>query len=87
MSQINPYAERFAQTIQQECLDHFVVLGADHLEYLVSEFVKHFNEERPHQSLGNVPLIKPPGDPPSEGMIVCKQRLGGLLRHYYRQAA
>ena len=26
----NPYVERFIQTIQQECLDHFVIIGQQH---------------------------------------------------------
>jgi len=25
--------------------------------------------------------------PPDEGAIQCRMRLGGLLKHYYRQAA
>ena len=35
---LNAYVERFIQTIQQECLDHFVVLGERHLDHLVREF-------------------------------------------------
>lgn len=84
---LNAYAERFAQTLQKECLDHFVVLGEKHLRHLVSEFQIHFNTERPHQAMGNIPLIKPPDESPPEGKIVCQERLGGLLRHYYRQVA
>jgi hypothetical protein len=29
------------QTIRQERLDHFVVVGEEHLRYLVREFVEH----------------------------------------------
>ena len=46
----NAYAERFAQTIQQKCLDHFVVLGEKHLRHLIQEFVTYYNEQRPHSS-------------------------------------
>ena len=42
----NAYAERFAQTLQQECLDHFIVLGEKHLPYLVQEFMSYYNELR-----------------------------------------
>jgi len=45
------YAERFAQTVQQECLDHFVVLGEKHLRFLVQEFAAYYNEWRPHTFL------------------------------------
>ena len=75
--------------IQQECLDHFVVLGEEHLRYLVREFVEHYNKERPHQNNGNLPLgIEKPPDGSSElGPLVVHERLGGLLKHYERKAA
>jgi hypothetical protein len=77
------------QTIEQECLDHFVVLGEEHLRYLVAEFVLHYNTERPHQNKGNLPLgIQKPPDASNElGQLVVHERLGGLLKHYYRKAA
>jgi putative transposase len=89
---MNAYAERWIQTLRTECLDHFVVVGERHLRHLVTEFVAHYNEERPHQAKGNVPL--PDADqteprilkfPPGE--VKCRERLGGLLKHYYRAAA
>ena len=84
---MNAYAERWVQAIEQECLDHFVVFGEDHLRHLVGEYVAHFLEERPHQGLGNVP-VKGLVEPVSrDGPIQCKERLGGLLKHYHRAAA
>ena len=62
---VNAFAERWAQSIQVECLDHFVVLGEKHLEYLISEYVEYFNQERPHQAMGNAVLTE--GLPPEEG--------------------
>ena len=73
------------QTIQQECLDHFVVLGEKHLNHIVGEYMVHYHEERPHQALANEPPVRTESG--SEGDMVCRERLGGLLRHYYRQAA
>lgn len=35
---LNAYVERFIQTIQEECLDHFVVVGQAHFDYIVEEF-------------------------------------------------
>ena len=87
----NAYAERWVQTIQQECLDHFIVLGEKHLRYIVQEFVDYYNNFRPHQAKGNLPLgVDKPPDPPDSvtlGDIECHERLGGLLRHYERKAA
>jgi putative transposase len=82
---LNAYCERFVQPIKQACLDHFVIVSEKQLNYIVREFVRYYHEERPHQSLGNVPLSGQA--PASEGEIVCRERLGGLLKHYERAAA
>jgi hypothetical protein len=73
------------QTIQQECLDHFVVVGEAHLNYIVRVFVRYYHNARPHQGIGNVPPAMPP---PSngDGEIVCREWLGGLLKHFERAA-
>jgi putative transposase len=85
---MNAFAERWAQTVQVECLDHFVVLGEDHLRYIINEYVDYFNTERPHQAMNNCPLTAPAETPAlAEGKILCRERLGGMLRHYYRKAA
>ena len=87
---MNAFVERWIQSIQLECLDHFIVFGEAHLNYLVAQYVEHFHTERPHQGLGNelVRPQKPPDeDIPSAEQIVCKERLGGLLKHYQRRAA
>jgi putative transposase len=85
----NVYVERFIQTIQVECMDHFLVFGEKHFDYLVREYVEHYHEERPHQGLENrlVNGEPPPSLPVSNGELHCRSRLGGLLRHYYRAAA
>jgi hypothetical protein len=51
--------------------------------------VEHYHEERPHQAKGHVPLCD--ADEPRvlkfpTGQVTCRQRLGGLLKHYFRQA-
>jgi putative transposase len=48
----NACVERFIQTIQQECLDHFVVLGQRHFNHVVAEWLAHYHTERPHQAKG-----------------------------------
>lgn len=81
---LNAYIERFIQTIQQECLDHFIVLGEKHLNHIVCEYVEHYNTERPHMAIGAVPRER--DNEPAAGNIVCETRLGGLLQHYRRAA-
>ena len=87
---LNAVAERKVQTVEHECLHHFVVFGEAHLRYLLDEFLTHFHLERPHQGLGNRPPCG--ADAPeravfASGDIECQERLGGLLKHYRRRAA
>jgi putative transposase len=92
---MNAYAERWVQTLRTECLDHFLILGESHLAHLVREFVEHYHQERPHQAKGNVPLPVAAADDAGEPRtlpfptdeVKCRKRLGGLLKHYYREAA
>ena len=83
---LNAYAERFVQTLKQECCDHFIILGEKHLHYLVHEFVNYYHQLRPHQGKDNELLLTSLPQP-TDGEVLCEERLGGLLKHYYRQAA
>jgi putative transposase len=89
---LNAHAERWVQSIRTECLDHFLICGEKHLRHIVSLYCDHYNHERPHQGVGNVPLPNAGDDEPRilpfpGGEVGCHSRLGGLLRHYHRQAA
>jgi putative transposase len=88
---LNAYAERWVQSMRQECLDHFLILGEGHLRHILKEYVEHYNAERPHQAKGNVPLAEADEREPRilkspSGEVRCRERLGGLLRHYHRAA-
>jgi len=75
---LNVYAGRAVQSIQHECLDHFVAFGPKHLNHLTSEYAQHYNEERrigpPNGRRGGIPRIRD-----GDGEIVRDKRLGGLL--------
>jgi putative transposase len=88
----NAYVERFIQSLQVECLDHFLAFGEKHLDYLVREHVEHYHTERPHQALGNRTIAavgqgEEESDCASLGEVRRRTRLGGLLSHYARSAA
>jgi transposase InsO family protein len=83
---LNAFAERFVGSIKSECLDRIVPLGENHLRAAVRAFMTHYHEERPHQGLGNQ-LISPTTRLLGPGPVQCRERLGGVLRFYYREAA
>lgn len=80
-----PYAERFVLSIKSECLDRMVLLGERHLRRAIGSYVEHYRLERCRQGLGNRPIEGVPT--PSSGEVLRGERLGGLLSHYYRDAA
>jgi hypothetical protein len=87
---LNAYAERFVKTIECECLKQFVIFGERHLRYLIKEFMKHYHTERFHRGFGGQLIKGQPGsanDNGSNGSIVRRSRLGGLLNCYHREAA
>jgi putative transposase len=63
-----------------------VPLGDGHLRAAVRACVEHDHEERPHQGLGNE-LIAPQTTSIGTGAVTCRERLGGLLKFYEREAA
>ena len=83
---LNAFAERFVGSVKSECLDRIVPLGEKHLRAAVRAFVDYYHEERPHQGLGNE-LIAPKTTSLGPGPVRCRERLGGVLKFYYREAA
>jgi transposase InsO family protein len=79
---MNAYAERFVQTIQQECLDKLILTSEKQLWHVVNEYILYYNHERPHQGLGGGFIEPWPQD--EGGEIMEFQRLGGLLKSYRR---
>jgi putative transposase len=85
---LNAFAERWIQSVKTEALSHMILFGERSLQYVLSEYVAHHHEERPHQGKGNVILFpSAQAKPRSEGTIECRERLGGLLKYYRRKAA
>src|SRR5437867_919077 len=84
---LNAHLERFWRSLREECLGRMIFFGASALRRAVGEFVIHYHAERNHQGLFNR-IIEPSDQVGREtGQIQCRQRLGGMLRYYYRAAA
>ena len=84
---LNAYAERFVRSIKEECLNRVVPLGERHLRLLVREYVEHYHRERNHQGLDNRLLLRGPPPVSSDTEVRRRERLGGLLSFYNREAA
>ena len=84
---LNANLERYFRSLKDECLAKMIFFGEKSLRRAVATYVKHYHAERNHQGLGNE-LIEPGNEVGSiVGKIECRERLGGLLRYYYRKAA
>jgi len=47
----NAICERFLGNVRRKCLDHVPILNERQLYRLIKEYVKYFNEARPHQGI------------------------------------
>ena len=76
------------RSVRSECLSRVIPLGERHLQYLLSEYLLHFHQERNHQGLNNR-IIEPlaANANSQKGVVRRRERLGGLLNYYYRIAA
>jgi len=62
-------------------------LGKASLRRAVAEFVEHYHRERNHQGLGNHLIMPLTAHRIDNSRILTRERLCGLLKYYYRQAA
>lgn len=84
---LNAFAERFVLSIKSECLSRMVLLGERHLRTAIAEYVEHYHGERNHQGVGGRLLMPDEAGGRTEGRVLCRERLGGTLKFYYREAA
>jgi hypothetical protein len=82
----NAHAERWVQTVREECLDKVIILNEHHLRRVLHEYVEYYNVRRPHQGLEQ---DSPTGIPPVSpaGTVRYRKVLGGILQDYYGEAA
>ena len=88
----NAYCERLIGSLRRECPDWFIPLNERHVRMLAREWAVHYNQGRPHRSLGPEIPDPPPGLPVArqihrydvaEGFSIKKKSvLGGLHREY-----
>jgi putative transposase len=84
---LNAHAERFVRTIKEACLERMILFGEGAVRKATAEFITHYHSERNHQGLDNALICPDPEHAGAEGEVHRRERLGGLLNYYYRQAA
>jgi putative transposase len=84
---LNAHCERFVRSIKEEALEQMIMLGERALYDAIHHYLAHYHTERNHQGLDNQ-LIARKGDVGGQtGHVVRRERLGGLLSYYHREAA
>jgi hypothetical protein len=95
----NTFAERWIRSIrhellkQPEGLPRTIIWNQRQLERLVVDYIAHYNEHRPHQSLEQrppIPVVNPPNTSPPLTTVRQTRRCDGLISEYrrdYRNAA
>ena len=85
---LNAYAERWVKSVKEECLAKLILLGEGSLRRALRHYEAHYHEERNHQGKDNVLLFPLPTQAVrGEQEKVGRERLGGLLKYYEREAA
>jgi len=85
---LNSYAERWVRSVKEECLSKLILFGESSLRRALQQYIVHYHEERNHQGKANRILF--PSRPEARrnmGAVRCRERLGGLLKYYEREAA
>ena len=83
---LNAYAERFVRSIKDECLNRMIFIGQASLRRAIGEYMDHYHEERNHQGLENRLIRSVARSLQEVGVVRRRQRLGGMLNFYCREA-
>ena len=84
---LNAYIERFMRSLKSESLDRMIFFGEKSLRRAVTAYLKHYHTERNHQGLENRLIDADANVGCVADKIKCRERLGGMLKYYYREVA
>ncbi len=85
---LNAHAERWVRSVKDEVFGRLILFGEGALRHALKAYEIHYHHERNHQGKGNrllMPLARE--EVGGAGPIHSRERLGGLLKYYYREAA
>ena len=86
---LNAYAERWVRSVKEECVAKLTLFGERSLKRALHHYELHCHGERNHQGKDNLLLFPALALPLNrkQGKVRCRERLGGLLKYYEREAA
>ncbi len=82
----NGFAERFIRSLREGLLSKTIFTSEAALRLALKEFQEFFNQERPHQGIGNELVLISDTAPLATGEVIRQPRIGGLMNHYSRAA-
>jgi putative transposase len=84
----NAIAERFVGSVRRELLDRILIINQRHAVAVLHQYEHHYNDHRPHRTLGQTAPLRPRPQPTTNGTngVRRRDRLDGLL-HEYQQVA
>jgi putative transposase len=77
----NAICERWIGTLRRECTDHLLIYSERHLRRVLTEYLAHYNQHRPHRALGRSPPQPPPISQPVQ-RFRRRRILHGLINEY-----
>jgi putative transposase len=84
---LNTQCGRFVRSIKEEVLAQMIMRGEHALYYAIQQYLAHYHHERNHQGLANQLILPEPDLGSHSGQVRRRERLGGLLSYYHREAA
>jgi len=86
---LNAFAERWVKSVKDDCLSKLNLFGENSLRRALRDYLDHYHAERNHQGKDNVLLFPTATKAMNcvDASVICKERLGVLLKYYHREAA
>jgi putative transposase len=86
---LNAFSERWVKSVKYDCLSKLILFGERSLRRVLHDYQIHYHAERNHQGKSNVLLFLTATQANNRvgESVRCKERLGGLLKYYHREAA
>jgi hypothetical protein len=83
----NSYAERWVRSVKEECLSKLILFGETSLRRALRQYLVHYHGGAQPSGQRQSDFVSFAGGKGNTGAVRCRERLGGLLKYYDREAA